>query len=110
MPSLLKLFTPTRQVKAEKARAESIANAKMIPTRDTTDALRHEGKGLKTWSSSKSSLQSLGFNKISGVLKPLEYGADIAVGITNPKQKKGIKERLKDIISRILKKKKRKKK
>ena len=62
---MLTLFTPKQQLKAEKARAESIQAGKMIPTHDETDALRYEGKGLKTWEGSRPSLKSLGFQKIS---------------------------------------------
>ena len=83
MSSLVELFTPNRQVKAEKARAKSIAAAKMIPTRDETDALRHEGRGLKTWMGPKIALSSLGFQKIAKISRWRGLGKHDGVRLTH---------------------------
>ncbi len=104
--NMVTLFTPNKQLKAEKARKDSIKDGKMIPKRDSTDAIRYAGRGLKNWNGTQSSLRSLGFSKVAaGVLKGTEYAADLAVGVTNPKQKKGVKERLKKRLNKMLKKK-----
>ena len=68
MHSVLKIFTKTKLSKAEKARKESIAKGDMIATRDLTDAIRYQGRGLKTWEGRKQSwnateLKKLGFKK-----------------------------------------------
>ena len=63
MSSILQLFTPKKQMKNEQARQASIQAGKMVPLHDETDALRHEGRGLKPWSGTNNSLLSLGFQK-----------------------------------------------
>tara|TARA_B100000287_G_C20215969_1_gene616045 strand:+ start:486 stop:629 length:144 start_codon:yes stop_codon:yes gene_type:complete len=45
--NMVTLFTPNKQLKAEKARKDSIKDGKMIPKRDSTDAIRYAGRGLK---------------------------------------------------------------
>tara|TARA_B100001758_G_scaffold236768_1_gene238209 strand:- start:4493 stop:4822 length:330 start_codon:yes stop_codon:yes gene_type:complete len=105
--NMVTLFTPNKQLKAEKARKDSVKDGKMLPRRDSTDAIRYAGRGLKTWNGTQSSLRSLGFSKVAaGVLKGTEYATDLAVGVANPKQTQGIKERLKKRFKKFMKNKK----
>ena len=44
---MISLFTDSKLLKTDAARTNSINAGKMLATRDTTDAIRHEGRGLK---------------------------------------------------------------
>ena len=63
MSSILEYLDNNKVDKADLARQKSIAQGKMIPTRDTTDAIKYEGRGLKRWGGSQAALSTLGFKK-----------------------------------------------
>ena len=44
---MIRFFDNNQLAKADAARTNSIKSGKMLATRDTTDAIRHEGRGLK---------------------------------------------------------------
>ena len=62
---MIRFFDNNQLAKADAARTNSIKSGKMLATRDTTDAIRHEGRGLKRWGGQRAALSSLGFQKLS---------------------------------------------
>ena len=70
MATITDIFTNKRWKQLDKSRDKSIERGDMIATRDTSQALRYEGKGLKKWSGRQNSwaatnLIQQGFNKIA---------------------------------------------
>ena len=61
--SIVQFLESKRTDQNENARNQSIASGKMLPKRDSTDAIRYAGRGLKVWEGNQASLQSLGFKK-----------------------------------------------
>jgi len=65
--SIVNIFDNDRLERADAARTNSVQAGTMLPTRDTTDAIKHSGRGLKNWEGRGAALRSLGFKKTAVV-------------------------------------------